>query len=120
VVKTTRPIDRNVALLAVEAGRTLHAAACADAAELEEAVKDWAVIADIVLGLLSHKGVHVVRRDLLEELDVLVGVKLRHLGRHSRLRALSGERGGETGQQLRWQNILRRRNRARTDLRRSP
>lgn len=85
MVETTGPVDGDVALVAVQTGGALHAAAGADAAELEQAVKDRAVISDIVLALLSHKGVHVVGRDLLQELDVLVGVELRHLGRDGRL-----------------------------------
>ena len=87
-MQSTCPVDGNVALVAVEAGSTLHASARADAAELEEAIEDRAVIADVVLALLSHKGVHVVGRDFLQEFDVLVGVELRHLGRDGRLRAL--------------------------------
>jgi hypothetical protein len=88
VMQTASPIDGDVALLAVEASRALHATACADAAELEEAIEDGAVVADVVLALLSHKGVHIVGRDLLKEFDVLVGVELRHLGRDGRLRTL--------------------------------
>lgn len=88
MVKTTRPIDGNVALVAIQTGGPLHAAASADSAELEEPVKDRAIIADIVLALLSHKGVHVVRRDSLKKLDVLVGMELRHLRGHGGLCAL--------------------------------
>src|ERR1700678_2069055 len=67
VVKASSPVDGDLALLAVETGGALHAAASADGAELEEAVKDRAIIADIVLVLLSGVGLHVVRRDLLQE-----------------------------------------------------
>jgi hypothetical protein len=97
VVKASSPVDGDLALLAVQTGGSLHAAASADGAELEEAVKDRAIIADIVLVLLSGVGLHVVRRDLLQELDVLVRVELRHFELGGRLRALPGSvRGDKT------------------------
>jgi len=55
VVQTASPIDGNVALLAIETRGTLHAATGANSAELEQAVKDRAVVADVVFALLSHK-----------------------------------------------------------------
>ena len=87
-MQTASPVDGNVAFLAVETRRALHAAACADAAELEQPIENRTVIPDVVLALLSHKGVHVVRRDSLQEFNVFVGMELRHLGRDGRLRAL--------------------------------
>jgi len=88
-MQAARPVDGNVALLAVESRSALHRAAGADAAELEEAVEDGTVVADIVFSLLAHVGVHIVRRHLGQEVDVLVRVELRHLGKHGWFRALS-------------------------------
>ena len=78
VVKATSPVYGYVAFLSVQARSPLHTAACTDATELEQAVKDGAVIADIELRLLSLIVLHVLWADLLEEVDVLVGVKLGH------------------------------------------
>lgn len=73
------PVDGDVALLAVEPSGTLHAAAGTDAAELEETVEDGAVVADVKFGLLPLEVLHVFWADLLQEIDVLVGVELGHL-----------------------------------------
>ncbi len=88
MVETTRPIHGNVTFVAVESRSTLHAATGADPTELEEAVENGAVVADVVLALLTHVGIHVVGRHLLEEVDVLVRVKLGHFCEDGRLRAL--------------------------------
>lgn len=88
VVKTTGPVDCNVALLTIETGSTLHATTSADAAELKEAVKNGTIISDIVFALFLLIGVHVVGSDLLEEVDVLVCVELGHLSPCRRFRAL--------------------------------
>lgn len=90
VVQAAGPVDGNVALAAVQASGALHGAAGADAAELEQAVEDRAVVADVVLALLAREVVHVVGRDLVQEVDVLVGVELRHLVLGGRLCALRG------------------------------
>jgi hypothetical protein len=88
MMKAASPVDGNVAFIAVEAGGALHAATSTDAAELEKTVKDGAVVTDIVLALLSHKGVHVVGGNFLQKLDVFIRVKLCHLGHDSGLGAL--------------------------------
>jgi hypothetical protein len=88
VMKSTGPIDSNVAFLTVEPGCTLHGAASTDTAELEQAIKHGAVVAHVVFSLFPHVVVHIVRGHLLEKVDVLVGVKLGHLGKDCRLRAL--------------------------------
>lgn len=85
VVQATCPVYSNIALLAIESCGSFHGTASADPAELKETVKDGTVITDIVLPLLAHEIVHVVRCDLLEEVDVLVGVELGHLGENARL-----------------------------------
>ena len=73
------PIDSNITLFPIESGRTLHAPTSADSTELKEAVEDGTVIADIEAPLLFLVLIHVVRRDLSQEIDVLICVKLRHL-----------------------------------------
>ena len=88
MMESTGPVYRDVALVPVQPRGALHAAAGADAAKLEEAVKHGAVVPDVVLALLAHMIVHVVGRDLLQEFDVLVRVELRHLGRDGGFRAL--------------------------------
>ena len=90
MMQTACPIDGNVALLSIQAGGTLHAAARADAAELEQPVEYRAVVAHVVFALLAHEAIHVVRRHLLKELDVFIRVKLRHLRGHRGLGALHG------------------------------
>lgn len=88
VMQATCPIDGNVALLAIESCGAFHGSAGTDAAELEQSVKDRAIITDIVLGLFPHITVHIVRGDPSEELDVFVGVELCHLVDNRRLRTL--------------------------------
>lgn len=88
VVKTTGPVDSNVALGAVQSGRTLHATAGADSAELEETIEHRAIVAHVILALLPHVAVHVVGSDLLQEVNVVVGMELRHLAPVGRFRAL--------------------------------
>lgn len=78
MVKTTGPVDGNVALLPVQSRSSFHAATGADAAELEQPIKDRTVVADVVFPLLAHVAVHVIRGDLLEEVDVVVGMELGH------------------------------------------
>lgn len=88
VVKTTGPVDSNVALLSVQSGSSLHAATSTDAAEFEEAVKYRAVITDVVFALLAHVAVHIVRGDFLEEVNIVVGVELCHFATSRWLGAL--------------------------------
>jgi hypothetical protein len=88
VVQSAGPVDRDIALPAVQTRRTLHGASRADSAKLEQAVKHRTIVADIVLALLLSKAVHVVGRDLVQELDVLVGVELRHFVLGGRFGAL--------------------------------
>ena len=78
VMESTSPVDRDVAFASVEARSALHAATGGDTAELEEAIKDGTIVADIELALLFHEGVHIVGGDLLEKVDILVRMKLGH------------------------------------------
>lgn len=91
VVKTTGPVDGNVALLAVETRRALHAASGTNAAKLEQAVKDGAIVPDVELGLLFLVRVHVVWSHLLKEVDVFVRVELGHFAAGRWFRALAGK-----------------------------
>lgn len=65
VMKSSGPIDCDIALLAIQARGSLHTATGADAAKLKEAIKDGTVIADIVLALLAHVAIHIVWGNLL-------------------------------------------------------
>jgi hypothetical protein len=78
-MQSAGPVDRDIALPAVQTRRSLHGSSRANSAELEQAVEDGTVVANVVLALLLGETVHVVGRDLVQELDVLVGVELRHL-----------------------------------------
>lgn len=88
VMQTTSPIDGDVALLAVESRSALHATARTDTTKLEETVKYRAIISDVVFSLLPHEAVHIVWRDFLQEVDVVVRVKLGHFAPGRRFRAL--------------------------------
>jgi hypothetical protein len=77
-MQSTSPIDCDIALSSVQTRRALHGATSTDPAELEQAVKDGTVISDVVFALLFGEVVHVVRCDFVEELDIFVGVELRH------------------------------------------
>lgn len=87
-MQAASPVDGNVAFLSVETRCALHTAAGTDAAKFEKAVKHGAIISDIVFALLSHIAIHVVRGDLLEEVDVIVGMELGHFAAGGRFGAL--------------------------------
>lgn len=88
VVKTSSPVDGDVAFATVQTCSSLHATTRADAAELKESVEDRAVITNIVFSLLLGERVHVVWGDLLKEINVFVGMELGHLVTCSRFSAL--------------------------------
>lgn len=79
VMQTASPIHGNVTLASIEARGTFHAPTSAYAAELKQAIEHRTIVSDIVFALLFRVRVHVVWGDPLEKVDVLVGVKLRHL-----------------------------------------
>lgn len=92
MVKSTGPIDGDVAFAPVQAGCSLHTTTSTDAAEVKKSIEDWTIIADVVFTLLLGEVVHIVRCDLLQEVDVLIRVELGHfmagswfcaLGKHS-------------------------------------
>lgn len=78
MVQTSSPVDGNIAFLAIQSRGTLHGSTSADATELEQAVKDRAVVSYIVLALLLGKLFNVVGSDFLEKVDIFVSVELGH------------------------------------------
>jgi hypothetical protein len=78
VMQATRPVDCNIALSSVQTRSTLHSASSADTAELKQAVEDWTIVSNVVFALLLGEVIHVVWRDLVQKLNVLVRVELRH------------------------------------------
>jgi hypothetical protein len=79
VVKTSSPVDGDVAFTTVQSGGTFHATTSADTAELEKSVKNRTIITHIIFSLLFCERVHVIRSNLLQEIDVLVSMELGHL-----------------------------------------
>lgn len=88
VVKTTSPVDGNIAFVAVQSRSTFHAASGANSTELKETVKHGAIVSYIVPALFLHEVVHIVRCDLGQEVDIFVGVELGHLVLGGRFRTL--------------------------------
>lgn len=77
-METTCPVDRNVTFAAIKPCSSLHTATCTDAAKLEKAVKDWAIVAHVETPLLFLVRLHIVRCHFLEEFDVFICMKLGH------------------------------------------
>lgn len=88
VMETARPVDRNVTFAAIQPCSTLHAASCTDAAKLEQAVKNWAVITHVEPALLFLVRLHIVGCHFLKELNVFICMKLGHLEIGSRFGTL--------------------------------
>ena len=88
MMKATSPIDGNIALLTIQTSSSLHTATSADAAKLEKAIENRTIVTDVVLALLSHVAVHVVGCDLLQKINVVIGMKLCHFASSSRFRTL--------------------------------
>jgi hypothetical protein len=84
VMKSSSPVDGNVAFAPVETSCSLHTATSANATEVKQSVEDWTIIANVIFALLLGEVVHVVWGDFLEEVDVLIGVKLGHFMTGSR------------------------------------
>jgi len=78
VMKAAGPVYSDVTLTSVQTRCPLHGAPSADAAELEETIKNRTIISNVVLVLLFREAVHVVRRHFMEEVDILVSMELRH------------------------------------------
>lgn len=87
-MQSSGPVHSDIALSAVQTRSSLHGSTRANTAELEQAIKHWTVVTDVILALFSNKVFHIVGRDLVQELYVLVRVELRHFVFGSRLRAL--------------------------------
>ena len=84
MVQAAGPIDGDVGVFAVEADGGADGAAGGGAAEVEEAVEDGAVLADVEALELTVVGVGILgedlRRDGGEEVDVVVGVEAADVG----------------------------------------
>mmetsp|Transcript_20578 Transcript_20578/g.48498 ORF Transcript_20578/g.48498 Transcript_20578/m.48498 type:complete len:426 (-) Transcript_20578:122-1399(-) len=78
VVQPPGPVDDDVDRVVVETRRTADRPRGVQLAELEEAVEDRAVLPDVEPLELTDVILHVVGRDDLQEVDVIVGVKARH------------------------------------------
>ena len=78
VMQTAGPIDCYVSFSTIQTGSPFHAPTGANRTEFEKSVKDRTVISNIEFGLLFRVGVHVVWCDLLQKLDIFVGVELCH------------------------------------------
>ena len=78
-MQTSGPVDSDVAFLPVQPGSALHTSTGTDAAEFEETVKYRTIVTDVELGLFALEVVHVLGADLLQKINVLVGVELGHL-----------------------------------------
>ena len=89
MMQATRPINRDVALLPVQASGPFHGATTANAAELEESIEDGTIVPYVELRLFLLISFHVVRIDFAQEIDVFIGMELSHLKVRSRFRALS-------------------------------
>jgi hypothetical protein len=87
-MKTAGPVHRNVALAAIKTCSTFHTTTSTDSAKFEQAIEDRTIIPHIKLALLFCKVVHIVRGNLLKEIDILVGVELGHLMLRRRFGAL--------------------------------
>lgn len=88
MMKTTRPVDRNVALISVEARRTFHGASCADSTELKKTVKHRAVITNVITALFLRVLVHIIGCNFGKKIYVFIGMKLGHLKFAGGFRAL--------------------------------
>ena len=60
MMKTSSPIDSNVALLPVETRSTLHTATSTDAAKFKETLEHRAIVSNVELGLLALESLHVL------------------------------------------------------------
>lgn len=96
MVKPSSPVDGDIALAAVQSSGTFHTPASGDPTELEEAVKDRAVVSDVVFALFFGVLLHIVWGDFREEVYIFVCVELAHLLLRGGLRSLwrEGVSGG--------------------------
>ena len=88
MVETSSPVNGDVAFAAIQTSSSLHTTTSADATELEKSVEHRAIVADIVFTLLFRERVHIVWRDLLKKVDVLICVELGHFMTGGRFCAL--------------------------------
>lgn len=95
MMQSSSPIDGDVALLTVQASGAFHTATSANTTEFEKTIKNGAIVTDVVFALLAHVAIHIVGRDLLEEIDIVVRVELCHFASSGRFGALkSSQKSG--------------------------
>ena len=78
VMETTSPIYRDIAFPSIESRSAFHGSTSTDSTELEQSVEYRTVVSDVVLALLLAEGIHVLRGDLVQEVDIFVCVELGH------------------------------------------
>jgi hypothetical protein len=78
VVKSSGPVYGNIALLTIKTGSTFYTSTSADTTEIKQAVENRRIIANVKLGLLRTEVVHILWRDSLQKIDIVVGVELGH------------------------------------------
>lgn len=79
-MQSSRPIDDNVGSVVVQSGRSPDGSGGVEHAEFVEAVKNGAILAHVKSLELSGVVSHVVGRNDLEEVDVVVGMEASHGG----------------------------------------
>ena len=88
MMQSSCPVHCDITFTAVETRGTLHATPCTDTAELKEAIKDWTVVSHIETTLLLLIRLHIVGGYFIQEVNVLIGMELRHFKLGSGLRTL--------------------------------
>lgn len=88
VVQPAGPVDCDVAVVVVQLHRALERRAGVHGAEVEQPVKDGAVVADVEMAEVLRVVLDVLRRDALEEVDVLFAVEAAHVVRARLVRAV--------------------------------
>ena len=78
VVESSRPVDDNIALVAIESLCAPYRARRVDLAKLKEAIKYRAVLSDVEALKLAHVLVHVIRRHESQKVHIVISMKLGH------------------------------------------
>lgn len=87
-MQTASPVDSNVGLSHVELDCSANGPASGQLAKVVQSVEYWAVLAHVEALQLLDVVVHVLGRDHLEELHIVIGVEFRHVALGRRLRPL--------------------------------
>lgn len=78
-MEASGPVDGNIAFTTVQSRCTFHTTTRTDTTEFEQPIEDRTIVSDVILSLLLRERVHIVRCDLLEKVDVFIGMELGHL-----------------------------------------